>query len=339
MPTGGSVRSSTRMTRSEGIRDGGSRSVGAAEGCNPDCGLHPFSALPPKILVNAVSHFRVWPVGEGEQTAKQSTEPPMNTKTLNTVLTALALSLAALRPCLAEAVETPAAPVSMESAWEAHLLANAPANVNPVDVTWDTSAAPKKIGFKTVVEVSQPRYTRQSFFPEKCNGALAQLREALVAANKPVEFQKQAIAPGTQLTLTGSFVRRLDGKFSAVVWGSELGSSQAFDAALPSENSPYALSLRDKIAEVRTKQAAEGVTEFIATVGKLSSLAADVTGNPDLKRASQVTDLLTGRGTNVLGGATAPAPTNGTPAAPPAQKVVEKGVEAARMISGLFKRN
>ena len=255
------------------------------------------------------------------------------------VLTALALSLAALTFGRAESDQAMAATAAPQKAWEAHLVASAPANVRPTtSTTWDTSDA-SSIKFKSVMLVSKPLYTRQSFFPEHCTGALAQLREALVTANKPVEFQKQAIAAGTKVMMTGSFEELLGQKFSEVIWGNELGSSQGFNEALPTENSPYAQMLRDKIAELRTKQAAEGLTEFIGTVGKLSSLAADVTGNSDLKRVAMVTDLLTGKGTNGLGGATAPSLINGTPTAAPAQKVVEKGVEAARMIGGLFTRN
>lgn len=157
-----------------------------------------------------------------------------------------------------------------------------------------------------------------------------------MTANKPVEFQKQAIAAGTQLTMTGSFVRRLGGKFSTVVWGNELGSSQPFDAALPAENSPYAQLLRDKIAEVRTKQAAEGLTDFIGTVG---------VEQPGGRHHRQL-----GPGNGWQGGGHADGQGNERPrwrgdphackrrpsGAPPVKQAFETTVGAARMISGFF---
>lgn len=232
----------------------------------------------------------------------------------------------------AELTERPGAVASVDStenAWGAHLYASLSTNVSPLKVTWDKSGEPEKIAFKLVVLLDKPRYRRQPLFPPHCSGELANLREALVTAKQPLEFQEQALAAGNQLTLTGSFVRRLDGKFSPVIWTSEYQGTLDFDPGVPTENSPYTQMLRDKIASMRNKQSAESLTEFIGTVGRLSGTAAALTGNPELEKVAQVIDVLMPQGTN--GPVANPTTAASTPA--PVLKMIEKGLNLSRSFS------
>jgi hypothetical protein len=95
--------------------------------------------------------------------------------------------------------------------------------------------------------------------------------------------------------------------------------------------------MRDKIQEVKTHQAAESVGDFVATIGKLSSTAAALTGNGNLAQVSRVADVLTGTSSANTNSA-APTMNNPVPAlgngSVPITKVFEQGVTVFRRLGG-----
>jgi hypothetical protein len=262
----------------------------------------------------------------------------MNAKNTNVqMLKALLLGLmVAVNPVgRGESAETGPKTEASESAFARHLLANCPTNVTVTDVSWRVNGS--KVEFTAKVSFEAPRFVRASFFPVNCSKQLAQLREAVLVAKQPIEFQKEEIHVGEERVINGSFSRRIDGMLAGVVWGDALLKTQPSDAGLPLENSPYSQMMRDKIQEVKTHQAAESVGDFVATIGKLSSTAAALTGNGNLAQVSRVADVLTGTSSANTNSA-APTMNNPVPAlgngSVPITKVFEQGVTVFRRLGG-----
>lgn len=265
----------------------------------------------------------------------------MNTTNQNwvaAVVVALGLCMTGEPMGRAQAEEPAVRQESAETLWAGHLLANCPTNTTVTEVAWKLNGS--RIEFVAKVSFDAPRYVRVPFFPETCTKQLAQLREAVLSSNQPIECQREGIRAGEEREVSGSFARRIDGKFATVVWGDLLTRNQPFNPALPAENSAYSQMMRDKIQEVKTRQAAEGFSDFVATLGKLSSTVGTLTGNGQLNQWGTLTESLTQLvpgGTNATGGT--PASSNSAPAkgSAPLAKAVESGVGTFRALGNLVR--
>lgn len=256
---------------------------------------------------------------------------------------ALGLIMTAQPLGMAQAQEPAVQQESVEALWGGHLIANCPTNTSVTQVTWKLNGA--RIEFVATVSFDAPRYVRVPFFPESCTKQLAQLREAMLSSNQPIECQREGIRAGEEREVSGSFARRIDGKFANVVWGDLMTRNLPFNPALPAENSAYAQMMRDKIQEVKTRQAAEGFSDFVAAVGKLSGTAASLTGNQTLADVSKATEVLTqstsagnpAAVTNAAGGSPVGANSAQSKGAAPIAKAVESGVGTVRAFGNLIR--
>ncbi len=225
-----------------------------------------------------------------------------------------------------------------EALWAAHLVANSPTNTTVTEIAWKLNGA--RVEFVAKVSFDAPRYVRVPFFPENCTKQLAQLREAVLSSNQPIECQREGIRAGEEREVSGSFARRIDGKFAPVVWGDVVTRNQPFNPAVPAEDSVYAQMMRNKIQDVKTRQAAEGFSDFVATIGKLSSTAGTLTGNEQLTQAGALTEALTQTlpaSTNAAGGSQSGSNATAPKSSAPLAKAVESGVGTFRALGNLVR--
>jgi hypothetical protein len=240
-------------------------------------------------------------------------------------------------PAVCVRAETASAAASTTDAWQNHLIALLPAGLSPVAVAWDNTNGSTKVQFRLTVQADLPRYERAPFFPMNCTGPVADLRTALVDAGKPVEFLRPSVPAGKELSLSGSFVRRLDGKFSPVVWGPELAQSVGEDCGLPKEDSEYTRQLKAKINETRQAKMAADLNGFVRTIGALSGQVAVVTGNSEAAQVADIAKRISGEHATNSSAVANPAQTN-IPAALPADlgKAIQQAGGLVRGIGGLF---
>ncbi|HTH48645.1 MAG TPA: hypothetical protein VMB21_14125 [Candidatus Limnocylindria bacterium] len=256
----------------------------------------------------------------------------------------ITVALLVFSTALAEPAERNApAAVAPADARQEHLLAHLPAGLNATGIDWSSTNTAAKFGFRLTVTTDLPRYQRLSFFPTNSEAGVAELRDALIEAKKPVEYLKPTYPAGAELTIVGAFVRCLDGKFSLPVWGPELALAES-DSGLPKEDSDYARQLRAKISETKRTQVMTDANVFIQTLGTVSGHVATLTGNREAARVSEIAHRISGdSGTNSPAANGANTPTNPSvieAAALPADvgRGVQQGAGLARGLSNLFRK-
>ena len=226
---------------------------------------------------------------------------------MNTVLTSLFASAVFATitniGCTAQDLPAVTSSASIADQWQSHLLSQMPSGLTAIAVSWDSSGAPARVRFTVTTQADTPRYRPMPFFADDCSGSLRDLKAALSEAGKPVEYLKLVAPAGTEMELHGSFVRRLDGKLSKVVWNQKETSTVGDESPLPKEDSAYAIALRQKMSELRQGQANAKIDDFVTSVAVVSGEIATLTHSKEAARVAEVSRQLSAF-TNSSGGDT-----------------------------------
>lgn len=213
------------------------------------------------------------------------------------LITLLAVTAATLVGSRAVAQNTTAAATGVPTEWKSHLVANTPAGLSATGVKWTATAPDAAVEFKVTFRTDAARFRVLPLFPANCPPQVEAVRNSLEAEHKPLFFLRLAVPAGTNIVVGGSFVVRLDGSLSPVVWDERIQGTVLKDAALPLEDSVYVADVRGKTRGAEKKQLMADAKGFARAVGSVSGQVANVTGNPEAAKVAEIARQLGAEGT------------------------------------------